>query len=130
MPIYELSCGGCGSEYETYHPHFDTPDPDCPQCGGKTERMPSKFKVVFTGDLSAGKYNDPKLEYANMEGHWGYLNKSGAPGERVWIDSWDKRKKFMRDEKLLGIEDVGHIEASEDGKFTSSGGRGSKGQWI
>lgn len=134
MPIYELECPKCVREFETYVPHYDSPNPECPDCKVATERKISKFKVVFTGDLSAAKYNDSKLEYANLEGHWGYRKRSSKiPGklEPVWIDSWSKRKQFMKDEKLLGVEDVGNIEGSADGTYQSSSkGRGNSGQWI
>ena len=132
MPIYEVECPECRSQYETYLRHFEDQNPECPTCNVVTERLVSKSNVIFTGPLSASKYNDKNLEFADSDGHWGHRKKSRRPGEPewVWIDSWEKRKKFMKDEGLVGVEDVGQVEATVDGKWGSSTGSGTKGQWI
>lgn len=135
MPIYEYAClGNCPSYGEVTEEYFHSRDheaPICEQCGGRKEKLVSQFAVVFTGPLSA-KYNDPKLEGAHKEGHWGWRRKSARDFDKpepVWLDSWEKRKRFMAEEHLIGYEDVGPVEGTRDGKWSRTR-TGMPGTWI
>jgi putative FmdB family regulatory protein len=129
MPIFESYCGQCDVVKE-WLGHSDDPEPFCQRCGAETKRLVSTFGVVFTGALSASKYNDPRLEGAHMEEQVVWRTRSSRTGkpERCVLRSFEDRKKYMKDEGLLGIEDVGDIEATSDGKVSS--GRGLRGQWV
>jgi hypothetical protein len=119
MPLFESECAGCGT-YLEWSGKWDQEEPFCHACGVQMRRMPSQFGIVWTGPLSASKYNDNKLEGAHVEEHTAYRIKStrnpdGSP-EQVRITNWQERKEFMKAEGLVGIEDVGKIEATETGK--------------
>jgi putative FmdB family regulatory protein len=44
MPMYEMKCTSCGSEYEEYMPTHAAPLPACPTCASdKVERKMSVF---------------------------------------------------------------------------------------
>lgn len=133
MPIFESACQQCGSVQEFYAPHSDSPDPSC-TCGGETKRLISTFGVVFTGPLSASKYNrdvqggDPKARFQDEQVVWRTKSsKTGVP-ERCVLTTWEDRKRFMKDEGLIGIEDLGDLQATSDGKVGS--GVGMRGQWA
>lgn len=130
MPLFESICGKCGEMREYYVPHWYSPDPEC--CGEQTKRLVSEFGVVFTGVLSASKYNDPKLERAHQGPHWGWRRRSSKSGkpEPVYIETFEDQKKFCKEEGLVNPKDIGNIEATSDGKFNSSTGRGTRGQWV
>ena len=117
MPIFESGCEECELITE-WMGHFDADEPFCPECGKQMRRLPSKFRVVWTGPLSS-KYNDSKLPGAHLEGHWAYKLRNTRDGkpEKVWIDTWQKRKEYMKSEGLVGIEDTGRIEPRDTGKF-------------
>ncbi len=112
---------------EWYARHFDDPDPDCEQCGSKTIRQLSTFGVVFTGTLTT-RYNDPKLEGYHKEGFWAVRKRTSKTGrplengklEHEFIDTWDKRKKFLKDEGLAGREHTGPIHATSDGRVPTT----------
>lgn len=124
MPIFESACDTCINTQE-WLGKFDEDDPLCQRCGVQMRRLPSRFRVVFTGPLSASKYNNPNLPGADprqayLDGHWVTRVRSSKTGkpEREFIDTHEKRRKFMKEEGLVGIEDFGDkVEARASGKW-------------
>jgi putative FmdB family regulatory protein len=49
MPIYEYRCTGCGSEYEFIQKFSDPPREECPNCGGRLEKLISNTSFVLKG---------------------------------------------------------------------------------
>ncbi|MGD2079654.1 MAG: zinc ribbon domain-containing protein [Nitrospirota bacterium] len=49
MPIYEYRCTGCGSEHEFIQKFSDPPREECPNCGGKLEKLISNTSFVLKG---------------------------------------------------------------------------------
>lgn len=49
MPIYEYRCGKCGHTLEKIQKLGDPPLADCPQCGGRLEKLISSVAVQFKG---------------------------------------------------------------------------------
>jgi len=137
MPTYDFICENPGCEnfhrrIWRYLRSYRSPDPNC-SCGASLLRLPAAPAVVFTGPLTA-KYNDPKKEGAHEEGHWAWrVNSTTRPDgkpEPVFIDTFEKQRKFCKEEGLINPADVPrHREISDDGKSlkTSSG---YPGQWI
>jgi len=128
MPIYEYECQQCGAAMERYVPRFSSPNPDC--CGVSMERVPSAFRVVWTGAITGSKYSDQKKENAHLDGHWAWKKKtaSGNP-EAVFIDTWQKQKEFCKSEGLVNPSEMpANPEFGSDGKSMSS--RGMPGSWI
>lgn len=114
MPLFESQCEFCEGVIE-WRGKWDDPEPFCDRCGSEMKRLPSKFKIIWTGPLTT-KYNDNKLEGAHLDAHWG----TNRDGSRTWIDTFEKRKAFMKKNKFLGIEDVGRIEARDTGKWAGT----------
>jgi hypothetical protein len=116
VPLFESACEECRITVE-WMGKYDAPEPFCGGCGHEMHRLPSKFKVIWTGAMSASKYGDSKLGN-NFDSHTAYrikTSRSGAP-EPVLIDSWQKRKEFMKAEGLVGVEDLGSdFQPSSDG---------------
>jgi|WetSurMetagenome_2_1015567.scaffolds.fasta_scaffold742858_2 hypothetical protein len=94
------------------------------------QRVVSAFQVVFTGPITK-RYNDPKSENPDQEGHWAFRKRSSVSGnpEAVFIETWQDRREFMKQEGLVGYEDVGPIDSSPDGKWSSTR-TGKPGTWI
>ncbi len=133
MPVYESYCDDCTRIKEWYAKHFVDihENPPCEQCGGPTKRLLSRFGVVFTGALSK-KYNDPKVEKYDQEGHWAYRVKSSVSGhpEPVYIDSFQAQREFCKAEGLANPKDLPNMEADSDGRFRSNAGVGMPGAWV
>lgn len=76
MPIYEYRCLDCGREHEFIQKFSDAPKAECPECGGRLEKLISNTSFVLKGsgwyvtDYASG---DRK---AKMEAE---KNKSGKP---------------------------------------------------
>jgi hypothetical protein len=127
MPVFESQCPDCG-HIEEWYGRYEQADPFCGLCGLEMRRIVSRPNVVFTGALSASKYNNPNLpgcdqKVAHMDEQvvWRIRSsKTGRP-ERCVLRTWEDRRKFMKEEKLVGVEDVGDkFEASTDGRFSGT----------
>lgn len=130
MPIYENWCPACSVRREFFSHRVTEENPPCESCGGTTGRIISSFQIIWTGPLTA-KYNDPKLEGAEREGHWAWRRRSSLSGnpEPVYIDSFQKQTEFCKEEGLINPKDLPrNLEVSADGKSASS--RGLPGQWV
>ena len=44
MPMYEAECSVCGYKFEYYSVHITDFTNDCPKCGGKSDRLFSRYK--------------------------------------------------------------------------------------
>lgn len=73
MPIYEYRCQKCENVFEEWLKNFDEAAPECPQCGGQTERIMSNTTFVLKG---GGWY---VTEYGNHKGEGGPV--SAAHGD-------------------------------------------------
>ncbi|MEJ2314455.1 MAG: zinc ribbon domain-containing protein [Nitrospirota bacterium] len=49
MPIYEYKCTGCGSQHEFMQKFSDPPKEECPDCGGRLEKLISNTSFVLKG---------------------------------------------------------------------------------
>ena len=50
MPTYSYRCTKCGHEYDAFQSMKDDPHTDCPECGGKIERLiGGGAGIVFKG---------------------------------------------------------------------------------
>lgn len=133
MPIFESFCPSeaCvqqGVPFEWLSRVIDNEEPTCESCGGETRRMISGFAVVFTGPITK-KYNDPKSENYDQEGHWAYRKKgtkSGKP-EPVFIETFQQQAEFCRAEGLVNPKDTGPVSVGADGRCQSP--RGLPGAW-
>jgi len=93
------------------------------------KRLVSRPNIVFTGVLAASKYNRDVAggdqRQRHMDGFYAWKTRSstkpdGSP-ERVWISNWEERRRFMKEEKLVGIEDVGDkFTPSADGRWAGT----------
>ena len=136
MPIYEGTCvnttceaRGCIREWYVKSSQVGMKKP-CPSCSAALKRTPSRFGIVWTGELTT-KYNDKGSENYHQEGHWAYKVRSSTSGEPepVWIDTFQKQKEFCKQEGLVNPKDLPtHADVSADGKKLRS--RGMPGAWI
>lgn len=55
MPIYEYRCRKCSKEFELVQKITDDPATECPDCGGKVERLVSATSFSLKG---GGWYKD------------------------------------------------------------------------
>ena len=55
MPIYEYRCKKCSNEFEIVQKITDEPATECPDCGGKIERLVSATSFSLKG---GGWYKD------------------------------------------------------------------------
>jgi putative FmdB family regulatory protein len=53
LPLYEYVCSECGAVVEFLGSYEDQGDKECPECGGKMERVFSVFRAENSGDSSA-----------------------------------------------------------------------------
>lgn len=125
MPLYEHFCPNnrCRAfavVEEHYFSSMSSQDPPCDTCGTKKKRCISDFAIPLNGLITA-RYNDPKLEGSHMEGHFAWRKKTpdGVP-QKVWIETFEQRKKFMKEEGLVGYEDTGPIAHDSNGKRSST----------
>ncbi|MBU41960.1 MAG: FmdB family transcriptional regulator [Spirochaetaceae bacterium] len=50
MPTYSYRCTACGHEYDAFQSMKDDPHSECPECGGKVERLiGGGAGIVFKG---------------------------------------------------------------------------------
>ena len=132
MPIYDFVCqGDCESNglvRESYLRKFESPDPNCPECGQPMERqIVSRVSVCWARPL--GHYDAPGSQMGG-DSHVVYRKNSSRSGnpEPVVIDSIQKQREFCRDEGLINPTDLNpNARAGDDGKLATSG---VKGQWV
>lgn len=53
MPVYDFRCNSCETEHEELLPHA-SPNPPCPQCGQRTERLIGLPSIQTDSTLMAG----------------------------------------------------------------------------
>ena len=121
LPLFDQSCASSacpafGQPVERYLPHWDTPDPPCPSCGGPTKREMSTFAVVFTGALTA-RYNDKRLENSHQDGHVAWERDATGKPRACEIKTWDDQREFCRRNHCANPKEYGHsYDVGEDGK--------------
>jgi putative FmdB family regulatory protein len=54
MPIYEYRCTDCGHSCERLMSNSSDSNPDCPQCGKRTEKLVSSFAAKAGGSCCDG----------------------------------------------------------------------------
>lgn len=137
MPLFEHCCAAESCDlYCIPIEHFfhdrNADNPQCEECGGKTERLVSRFNAPWTGDL--GRFNNPEAGQHNTTpyGHIAYKTRSthmidGSP-EPVHIDSIQKQREYCKQEGLTNPSDVNpNLGSSADGKISASRPKGS---WV
>lgn len=130
MPIREYACpnqtcGDYGQIVERYENSSPPPAPVC-RCGYMKSQLISSFGVVFTGTITA-RYNDSKLENAHVEGSWMYEKKAPGGPRHTFVDTWEQRKRIMKQEGLIDAGGQG-AEVSSDGRKVSTAGM--PGAWV
>jgi putative FmdB family regulatory protein len=61
MPTYEYRCSECKKDFEVFQKITDDPVKECPDCGGKVERLIAATNFILKG---GGWY---KSDYASPE---------------------------------------------------------------
>ena len=128
MPLYEFRCRDCAWESEEYLPKWDSPNPMCPDCGGRQERLVSRFGTVFMGSMH--KYLDKTREGGDRDGVWMYRKRTSLSGqpEPVYLKSMAELREFSKAEGLAAPGEVPtNATISADGKRILSDGL--PGQW-
>lgn len=110
---YEQYCHPCRIKFDFLAPRFTTPDPECPRCGGPTERQISAPAIVFAKPLSA--YGDPSKEtFAKDQkagGHWVFerdsdrAQEAGKPIPR-FIETRQQQADYCKSEGLVNPSDL------------------------
>lgn len=130
MPVYESCCSDVdclvrGRRVEWYAPTSEKADPPCGECGTQTQRLVSRFGVVWARPFSF--YNDKTKDGAAMDSHTVWRKRStrradGKP-EIVRINNFQEQAAYCREEQLLNPRDLpANAEPSRDGmKLTSAG---------
>ena len=49
MPMYEYKCESCDNQFELRQKFSDPPATDCPQCGGKVNKLISSAAFALKG---------------------------------------------------------------------------------
>ena len=49
MPLYEYKCAKCEARFELIQKFSDPPEAECPECGGRGERLLSAPAIQFKG---------------------------------------------------------------------------------
>lgn len=106
MPLFNFACGACGLVGEQYLSRVELPDPPCRACGGATVRQLSAFNVVFTGPLSASKYNDPKRAKAHLEGHWVWERDAAGKPHPTLIRTFDDQRDYCKRNGLINPKEM------------------------
>jgi putative FmdB family regulatory protein len=74
MPLYEYQCGSCGHRFERIQKFSDAALTDCPQCGGRLEKLISSPAIQFKGsgwyinDYAKAGQSDGKSTSSKSEG--------------------------------------------------------------
>ncbi len=50
MPMYEYRCQSCNHQFELRQKFSDAPATECPQCGGKVEKLISQTAFSLKGE--------------------------------------------------------------------------------
>lgn len=137
MPIFESCCTVESCDLycvpvEHYYHNRNAKDEPCEKCGGENQRLPSKFRVIWSGDLD--RFNDPNCANTNQiqGGHIGYRvrsteNADGSPMP-VRITNNFQQREFCRQEGLVHpAESNPNLETRADGMVSSSR---PKGAWV
>ncbi|MFV0348248.1 MAG: FmdB family zinc ribbon protein [Halodesulfovibrio sp.] len=89
MPIYEYRCNACEQIFEEWQKSFEDTHPDCPVCGGSSERVMSNTTFVLKGGgwyvseygrNSASSHSDNSAAAASNGGNGGNGGSNGAGG--------------------------------------------------
>ncbi len=110
MPLYEYQCQDCGKALEVIQKFSEDPLTECPQCGGRLERLLSAPAIQFKG---SGWYITD------------YARKSGN-GESKQASSTEKKE----DVKSAAPDKGGSSDksGSSESKTTDSGGAAKSGE--
>lgn len=101
MPIYEYKCTGCGNEHEFMQKFSDPPKMECPDCGGRLEKLISNTSFVLKGsgwyvtDYASGE-RKAKMEAEKNKSASSGDSDSGKPGKaenKSGSGTSDKAKK-------------------------------------
>jgi predicted nucleic acid-binding Zn ribbon protein len=126
MPTYDGYCptdGCCNNvrKVEFLVRRWDSPNPNCPECGAEVVRLVAAPAVVWAKDL--GQYNGQ-----NEEGHYAY-HRDGNTVEKHFIRTRQDQKEFC---KRYGYADPNELPsapiADEWGRERNT--VGEKGSWI
>lgn len=97
MPLYEFECQNCHHRFERIQ-SFAAPDPECPKCEGKVERLLHAPAVQFKGsgwyatDYAKKSGSGGKSESNSGEKSDGSTNKSESKSESKTSDSKSESK--------------------------------------
>lgn len=93
MPLYDFTCGACGSRFEAWLRHWDDPNPSCRACGSSgVTRLAPLVNVVFTGIIGE-KYFDK--------------DKPRMPGEgcgKLYL--WRRNKEAIRPLRVSSFSEL------------------------
>jgi putative FmdB family regulatory protein len=92
MPIYEYRCQDCGKVHEFIQKFSDAPKTECPECGGRLEKLISNTSFVLKG---SGWY---VTDYASGD----RKNKMEAEKGKVKSDSKPKSKPKPKSDNKSG----------------------------
>jgi putative FmdB family regulatory protein len=81
MPIYEYRCG-CGSRLERLVRHSDGTAPQCPRCGARTTKVPSRFALGGQADPGLSRERMPQTWRGTYEGDREYVTRLHRDWER------------------------------------------------
>ena len=141
MPIREHQCRteACsrrGVVEEHYYPRWNSPDPECPECGRQMAMLISIVHPVFCKDLIA--YSDPKKEgYAKEQALGGHVvgckrsfgGTEEKPVMRV-IRTRAEQKEYCRAEGMSDPMDFNpNAKVTSDGRALKNS-MGERGCWV
>ena len=126
MPIFEgscqsESCRAAGRPQEHYYHNSEQPMAPCDVCGGPTERVMSRFGIVWTGVISARYLDRSKEGGHKVDGsHWAYENPTGKHGKgakATRIETWDQQREYCKRNGLARPQEMSNsYEVGADGK--------------
>lgn len=62
MPMYEYRCQSCNHQFELRQKFSDAPATECPQCGGKIEKLISQTAFSLKGSGWFNSASCPKTD--------------------------------------------------------------------
>ncbi len=97
-----------------------TEDPDCPECGGSTERGYFPVAAIWTKGIAA--YGDPKSEgfYKQQKAGWHWTleaDKETGKVSKVFIETPKQQADYCKRNGLLNPKDLpNNLTVAKDGK--------------
>jgi putative FmdB family regulatory protein len=77
MPTYEYQCEACGCTFERFLSMSDEPLKECPQCGGKVQRLMSTGAGFILKKSGSGHLEGHHSEHYQRHGSQCSLENSG-----------------------------------------------------